>query len=151
MLCEQVALPGHPPPGAGVLCADQCQCRLLAGALRPLRCRSTPPGGPASTRLGAVRAAGRVPVQRLGRSRLRVCDLPVRLHRDGHPAQPRRLHLLHLSGPVGQIQEGGTRGSHAQVDPHPQRGNLGPCLLATASCANGHRGLTFNTVAEQLP
>lgn len=75
----------------------------------------------------------------------------VRLRSGPYPAQPRHSHLLNSSVPAGQTREGGIGGSHAQVAPDPQRGIPGLCLLATDSCASGHRGLTSNPVAEQSP
>ena len=63
--------------------------------------------------------------------------------------EPRLLLPSADAGP-GQTQEGGTRGHHAQTFPHPEHGDPGPDPLAEGPCVNGARGLTRNTVAEQL-
>lgn len=90
------------------------------------------------------------PALRLERARTRAHD-PLHDHRDRHPSQPRHPRLPHPFVPARQIPEGGARRGHAQAAPYPERRAPGPSSLATQPHAYGWRGLTFNTVAEQLP
>lgn len=94
---------------------------------------------------------GGVPRQRLGRSRLRVYDLlydytvtTIR-HNLAMNAFCIRLYRWDKSGKMALVA------AMPKLLPHPQRGNPGPCLLATEFGANGQRDLTSNAVAEQLP